>query len=579
VIDRFNWGTCCALVLMSQFVLSPVATITAAEMHVGGAVPKSAPYKDSNAAKLLELKAQELTLKRLREMPGSNDFDLPELQKIDGFSQSANGFVVPGKRNLAALIGMSEISVLADVDGQFVKSMAENQIVGKESASQVGDANLLESIRAGRSFNRESLAALARTEQAKAQTGQAYALLLPSVAVRASTGYENSQPSVIIDETTGQAVSSDTHPRTDVALTVRQPLFDLPSYLDWRRREVIEQARGESYRVSDGDAYVSAVNAYLSLVSSRLQIDMTRDFETQLAELLTYIEKRASAGAASISDMARVRARGQATLSSRLEQESAHAAAGIEFVRLTNLIPRKVRIPELEDVGASLLPESFNTAVSTAMKSNPEITSLAAELQAAEIDKSAAKGRFLPRVDAEYTDSYSLHAGGDTSSSGQRDKRIMMVLNWSLFSGGSDYENHVERLARHKELQYRLDDQRRRVVQALSANYATLATTRDRITSGYQELKSISVAAEAMSKRMLSGNQSLLDLLDVYDRFYQVRSRLLSLHVLEMSTVTQLVRLTLGTPRADSEVKIKPTVMGKLTSATAPPTRDAAAPL
>jgi len=564
---------------MSQFVLSPVAAITAAEMQVGGAVPKSAPYKDSNAANLLELKAQELTLKRLREMPGSNDFDLPELQKVDGFSQFANGFVVPGKRNLAALIGMSEISVLADVDGQFVKSMAENQIFGKESASQVGDANLLESIRAGRSFNRESLAALARTEQAKAQTGQAYALLLPSVAVRASTGYENSQPSVIIDETTGQAVSSDTHPRTDVALTVRQPLFDLPSYLDWRRREVIEQARGESYRVSDGDAYVSAVNAYLSLLSSRLQIDMTRDFETQLAELLTYIEKRASAGASSISDMARVRARSQATLSSRLEQESAHAAAGIEFVRLTNLVPRKVRLPELEDVGASLLPESFSTAVTTAMKSNPEIASLAAEVQAAEIDKSAAKGRFLPRVDAEYTDSYSLHAGGDTSSSGQRDKRIMMVLNWSLFSGGSDYENHVERLARYKELQYRLDDQRRRVVQALSANYATLATTRDRITSGYQELKSISVAAEAMSKRMLSGNQSLLDLLDVYDRFYQVRSRLLSLHVLEMSTVTQLVRLTLGTPRAESEVKTKPTVTGKLTSTTSPLTRDAAAPL
>ena len=131
----------------------------------------------------------------------------------------------------------------------------------------------------------------------------------------------------------------------------------------------------------------------------------------------------------------------------------------------------------------------------------------------------------------------------------------MAVLNWNLFSGGSDYNSHVERTARHKELQYRLDDQRRRVVQTLSANYATLATTRERIISGYQELKSISTAAEAMSKRMLSGNQSLLDLLDVYDRFYQVRSRLVSLHILEMSTVAQLVRLTLGTPGVVSEVK------------------------
>lgn len=458
-------------------------------------------------------------------------------------------------RNLAQLAGVSDLSVLADADGQFVKNMAENSMVENESASQVGEASLFESIRAGRSFSRESLAAFARTEQAKAQTGQAFALLLPSLSVRVSSGSETSQPSVAIDQATGNVKDTDTHVRTDYGLTLRQPLFDLPSLRDWRRREVMEQARGENYRVSDGDAYLSAVNAYLSLASTRLQTDMTREFETQLNELLIYIEKRATAGAASISDMARVRARKQATLSSRLEQESAHSAAGIEFVRLTNLVPRKIRLPVLEDVGVSLLPKSLDMAVVEAMKSNPEISGLTAELQAAEIDTSAAKGRYLPRVDAELSDNYSLHAGGDTSSSGQRDMRAMLVLNWNLFNGGSDYKSNVERTARHKELKYRLDDQRRRVVQTLSANYATLATTRERITSGYQELKSISTAADAMSKRMLSGNQSLLDLLDVYDRFYQVRSRLVSLHILEMSTVAQLVRLTRGTPGAATTVK------------------------
>jgi adhesin transport system outer membrane protein len=450
-------------------------------------------------------------------------------------------------RNLTDLVGVTDISVNADADGQFVKNVAENQILKNESVGQVGDTNIFESIRTGRGFNRESLAALARTEQAKAQTGQAFGLLLPSVSVRVNSGLEISSPSVAVDGA-GKALSSDTHSRTDAALTVRQPLFDLPGFRDWRRRKMIEQARGENYRVSDGDAYISAVNAYLSLVSSRLLADMTRDFETQLSDLLTYIEKRAKAGATSISDMARVRARSQATLSSRLELESAHAAAGIEFVRLTNLVPRKVRLPVLEDVGVSLLPKSFDKAVTVAMKLNPEIGALTAELQAAELDKSAAKGRYLPRVDAEYTYNYALHAGGDTSSSGQKDQRIMAVLNWSLFSGGSDYNIHVERSARYKELQYRLDDQRRRVFQTLSANYATLTTTRERITSGYQEMKSISTASEAMSKRMLSGNQSLLDLLDVYDRFYQVRSRLVNLHILEMSTVAQIVRLTRGIP-------------------------------
>jgi len=547
VIDRFGWDDCCVLVLILQFIFAPICASAAEQIQADGAAPEFAAPTDS---------IEESSDSTLAGLSGQNS--LPQIdgasadsllaQKGGGFREIAEGFIVPDKQNLSELVGASEISVLADVDGQFVQAMIENQILEGDSASRVEKADLAKSIRAGRSFNRESLAALARSEQAEAQTGQALALLLPSVSVHLSAGEETSEPSVVVDETTGELADSDTHTRTDTSLTVRQPLFNLPVFLDWRRRKVREQARHEDYRASDGDAYVATVTTYLSLVSSRLQTDITRDFETQLAELLSYIEKRANAGASSISDMSRVRARSQETVSARLEQESAHAAAGIEFVRLTNLVPEKVRLPVLEDIGASLLPPSFGMAVDTAIESNPEITALAAELQAAKIDRSAAKSRYLPRVDAEYTDSKSLHAGGDPSSEGQRDKRLMMVLNWELFSGGKDYRIHAERAARYQELLYRLDDQRRRVVQALSANYSTLAATRARIASGYRELEAISTAAEAMSKRMLSGNQSLLDLLTVYDRYYKLRSRLVDLHILEMNTVTQLVRLTIGTP-------------------------------
>lgn len=478
----------------------------------------------------------------------------PGKEKLQADNRITGATVESETQNLTKLVGKPDIPVLADTDGQFVKNITENQIDIYEVTSLIDETTLSESIRVGRNFSRENLVAKARIDQAKGQTGQSLALLLPSVSVHVNSGLEISDPSVATDEN-GRPISSDAHSRTDASLTIRQPLFDLPSFRDWRRRKVVEQARGENYRTSDGDSYISAVNAYLSLVSTRLQTDMTQGFEAQLNELLIYVEKRAKAGAASNSDMARVRARSQATLSSRLEQESAHAAAGIEFVRLTNLVPKRVRLPALEDVDALLLPKTLDIAVAVAMQSNPEITALRAELQAAGMDQSAAKDRYLPRVDAEYTYGYALHAGGSTNSYGQRDQRIMAVLNWNLYSGGSDYNSHVERTARLKELSYRLDDQRRRVVQALSANYATLATTRERIISGYQELKSISTAAEAMSERMLSGNQSLLDLLDVYDRLYQVRSRLVSLHVLELSTVTQLVRLTLGTPEVVSEVK------------------------
>jgi len=529
---------------MLQFALSPIDTAVFAELQIEGSESTAAPSEDFELLPSSEQSTPSGEVDDLEDSFSSQSDE--EFLGVDDDSVDSVDSVVPEKQSLQKLIGMPEISVLVDVGGQFVNNMAANQIIEDEFASLVDETNLSDSIRVGRNFNRESLAALARTEQAKAQTGQALGLLLPTVTVRASRGYETSEPSVVVDQDTGELLPYSRHIRTDITLTATQPLFDLPTFLEWRRRKAKERSREESYRVSDGDAYIDTVKTYLSLVSTRLQADVMRDFEAQLSELLSYIEKRADAGAASISDMSRVRARSQATRSTRLEQESAHLAAGTEFVRLTNLVPRKIRLPKPEDVGVSLLPESFDAAVTMAMECNPEIATLISELQAEKIDKLASKGRFLPRFAAEYTDTYSDRAGG--SSSDQRDKRIMLVMNWNLLSGGKDVKFYAERNARVKEVRYRLDDQRRRVVQALAANYAALATTSERIDSGYRELESISIAAEAMSKRMLSGNQSLLDLLDVYDRYFQVRSRLVSLHVLEMNTVAQLIRLTRGTP-------------------------------
>ncbi|PLX94406.1 MAG: hypothetical protein C0621_05505 [Desulfuromonas sp.] len=470
----------------------------------------------------------------------------PVEKVVAGSSEKSPRFVLPRSQALAALVGQETIDVVADRDGHFVESLAPFLWDDDDQSFFVETSDLNSAVDVGRLYNRETRAAEARLEQAEAQADQSLSLLLPTVSVRVSRGYEKSEPSVEIDEATGELIESDLHMRTDASLTVNQPLFDLPTYFDWRRRQAKQEARQENLRSSDGDAYISTVSSYLALVASRLQIDMTRDFEGQLSELLSYIEKRTEAGAASVSDAARVQARSQATRSSRLEQESSHAAAGIEFVRLTNTVPKQLRLPVPADIGAVRLPATFKDAVATAMLSNPEITTLLAEVKAVKSDQTAANGRFLPRLNAEYTDTYSRNAGGGGDS--QRDKRLMMVFNWELYAGSKDSLYLGELSSRYHELRYRLDDQRRQVVQALLANYSALETTRKRLDSGYEELSAIATAAEAMSKRMLTGNQSLLDLLDVYDRYYQARSRLVDLHVFEMNTIAQILRLTVGAP-------------------------------
>jgi adhesin transport system outer membrane protein len=150
----------------------------------------------------------------------------------------------------------------------------------------------------------------------------------------------------------------------------------------------------------------------------------------------------------------------------------------------------------------------------------------------------------LPRVDLEVSDFKVVNAGGDTGL--QHDQRIMVVANWSLYEGGRSLKLHAEKTARKDELFFRLDDTRRRLVQTLSGQYATLASLRDRLYSGYSEFDALKAALAAVSERMLSGNQSLLDLLDVYERAYQVRVRLVNLHAQEFGAAAQVIRNLYG---------------------------------
>ncbi len=455
-------------------------------------------------------------------------------------------FAIPAERSLIGLVGAFEIPVAADARGNFAAGVAGFVGEGSEQVEAIPAIDLAQAVKASMGFSREVLVASARVDQARAQTGQARAFLLPSLLVSMKSGREISTPGAQIDSVTGREESRSNHSRTDKILTLKQPLLDMQSLYDWKRREVVEQSREQGVRSSVGDTYLATVNAYLTLASSRLQANMAMDYESQLQELFQYIEKRAGAGAASNADKERVRARSLNARSARIEQEAAQAAAGVEFVRLVNLAPSTLRLPDLEEVGISIVPPTVEQAMPMAIQSNPDIAVLEAELRAAELDQSAAKSRYLPRVDLEYQDSDSLHAGGQVGD--QRDQRLMVVMNWSLFNGGGDLKFNDEKAARRTEIKYRLDDQRRRVLQSLSAQYATLESTRERIVSGYRELESIATAAKSMSNRMVSGNQSLLDMLDVYDRYYQARTRLVNLHVQEMTAVAQIARLVQGAP-------------------------------
>ncbi|MCB5190645.1 TolC family protein [Methylobacillus arboreus] len=444
--------------------------------------------------------------------------------------------------HLARLFGVSTIPVAVanEINNEYLSSeYADQQHASQSLANVIDTMDLRSATDAAVDFSRDVHVADERVNQAEAQSKQARGLLLPNLSVRYGKGREISSPSSGIDARTGARMEESHHTRTDRVITLRQPLMDLPSIYDWKRRQAIISSREESRRGSQGDAWLSTVNAYLGLTTSRLIADLSLGYENQLNELFTYVDKRATAGASSDADRERVRARSLSARSARTQQEAAHSAASVEFLRLTNIAPQNIRLPEREDMG--VIPSTAADAIKIAMNNSPDIASLREELRASQIDQNVARSRYAPRLDLELSRWTTDNAGGRVGE--QDDKRFMLVLNWNLLNGGSDYYMTREKLSRIEEVRYRVDDLQRRISQAMISQYAILESSREQLVAGYRELNAITSAATAMSEKMLAGNQSLLDLLDVYDRQYQARTRLVTLHAQEIDALSQISRL------------------------------------
>lgn len=441
---------------------------------------------------------------------------------------------------------------LKNILGRAVVSVATPPPAkGLEPPSTVESISLPEAIQVTLGFSREVKAAQARVDLADSQLNQARALLRPNVTFKKGYGREISAPGSTTDPATTKPYVRHEHNRSDQSLSLRQPLYDAQSFRDWKRRDLIVDSRTASLRSTETDAYLSTVDAYLGMASSRLMSELSRVYERQLEQLLDYITQRAAAGASSESDMQRVRARTLTARSSRLEQDAANAAAVVEFVRLTNVVPKTLLLPKRDEIG-SVTPESFEANLQKVLEQNHELRALQLDLEAADRDIHVAKARYLPRLDLELSDQRTNNAGGPTGL--QHDQRAMVVFNMNLYAGHADFYLIKEKEARRDELRWRADDLRRRLSQDIATQYATLESTRLRLVSGYKEWTAIASAARSVSERMLSGNQSLMDVMDVVDRTYQARSKLVNLHIQEIAAMARIQHL-LGQTNAEAVAK------------------------
>ena len=457
------------------------------------------------------------------------------------FPDESSGSSELGERRAKLLSELNKSSTVELPPAEFLTQLD----VG---VKRVKNLSLFDAMAMSLEYSNEVAASSAHVDMSESQVAAALGPLLPHIDLRMNAGKENSSPSSVTKLPYYDRLPSDTHNRNDNQLFVRQTLFDLPSYFERQRQDLLLQAsRHNLSDVQERVAYDTLIS-FLKLVELRLTVRLTENYEADLNKLLEYMTARVQAGGATKADMQRVKGRVLNATSAVIEAKGAYESGLVEFKRLTGVVPDSITIP-----GSLLpvLPKYFGTAMETAIQNNNQLQAALRDIESVEQERRAVQGKYSPKFDIELSAIHTYNAGGVAASdpvpnntlyADQNDKRAMLVMSWNLLDGGADMMQSKALESKRQEYEYRAKEIQRKLEESLRINFNALRAVNGRVESVRQEMESNDIVLAAFKEQLFSANRSLLDVLDAYQRQFNSRTELTRLLIAEATAGLQMLR-------------------------------------
>ncbi|HEX5775721.1 MAG TPA: TolC family outer membrane protein, partial [Caulobacteraceae bacterium] len=344
---------------------------------------------------------------------------------------------------------------------------------------------------------------------------QAQGLYLPRVDLELSGGVRK------LENPTRRTLGLDdeTLQPLEAGLTVQQTLWDSGA----RRSELERQASrtdGAANRVEERSEFIAleVVRSYLNYLLQQRLVAVADDNVTFHDTLAGDLRQGASQGSISIADQQQAEERLQSARVRRTEAQEDLADAGIEFMMLTGIPIDSVTMPP--PVTANL-PTSLDQAVELARTQNPLVREALADVDAAHAVVRAARAELGPKISLEgraRTGEDIDGFAGDTT-----DLQALLVMRWTLFSGGINQANVQEQVRRVSEERYRLHEASREAETDVRSAW----NRRDQQSRLLVDLETQSRISDDLllsyREQFNVGRRSLLDVLDAENTRHNVQ--------------------------------------------------------
>ena len=351
---------------------------------------------------------------------------------------------------------------------------------------------------------------------------QARGLYLPQIDAAAEVGPEYVDSPTV--RSRGDFNGDIATPRWQLSLFLQQRVFD-GFEADAEVERQASRVDAAAFRVLERSEFIGldVVQAYLNVMRNMDLVRLARDNVAVHRQTLAEVQRLVGAGEASIADSQQAEARLRNAEEILISFETDLEESRIDYRSVVGEAPGQLTMPQ--SVIASL-PTDLDTAIGTALDTNPLISIALADLDVSHAELRGAESVFYPSLSLEGIATHGFDIGGQEGD----DTRVSLLLiaRYNLYRGGIDTANRQEQVARIGESQETLDRIRREVEELVRTSWNSLEDVTRRIPVLEQEVVAGEQVRQSYREQFILGARTLIDVLDSENELFNSRVSLSS---------------------------------------------------
>jgi len=310
-------------------------------------------------------------------------------------------------------------------------------------------------------------------------------------------------------------------------LSVRQPLFNMSSYADYRQAKAVVAKSDAMLQKEQFGLIVRITEAYCNALFSEDNLDFSRVHIKASLEQLQQTKRRYEKGLGTITEINEAQADYEFALAEGVDivngldfsRRELSRLTGVYSEQLSKLVPEKMVLARPE-------PDNVDSWIELAHSDNRDVAAAKQEIQIAKSEVEKQRASRYPTIDLVLDRNYSESGTNYTINQTYGTNSISLQMNVPIYSGGYVSASVRQAQAKRLKAQEQLSWQERGVESDIRKYYNGVITAIAQIKAYDQAVKSHDIALTGTKKGFEMGQRSNVDVLNAQQKLIESKRNL-----------------------------------------------------